>query len=521
MMLLTCMDIAISICGIAIPITFRERGATVDALHVMGADELDGKLPMEIGELGLRGTNHKDVMDGDRVHTTNCKAMPKETKNSQTSGSCFRKTWQVDDDQTSVQIIFKLLSRKSKKKLEELLHQWSEWHAQQCSPSEAIYYFLSTSTLRKSLQFMGIDLLNLFYNCQGFDEELESGVETYFPALNVSLDKSYIISFYMDDQVKKQKTEDSLFNKDSVPIYDRDFAFALTSGDGMANNESVLDILNASRCFNCEAYDHSLKECPKPFNKVVVNNARKLHQLKSKRPAGPYVLTRYYQDTPGGKFDGLSPGCLDSETRKLLGLGVREFDPPPWLNRMREMGYPPGYLEKVASTIDINRDQEHHIIVEDLEEDQPSGIVIYDNGDSKEENEECLNVNPTEPKRKMSVDFPGINAPIPVKADRSRWATPNLQPTGFNSCSNNIPLNYSYNPCQLPDYRQESSPFMSEYACNNRSYAPGFPLLSKHVGLAFVNEFDCNFGPVAYARDGCNTKSSVRGRLGKALFWTD
>ncbi|XP_024990939.1 uncharacterized protein LOC112525172 [Cynara cardunculus var. scolymus] len=423
----------------------------------MGADELDGKLPMEIGELGLRGTNHKDVMDGDRVHTTNCKAMPKETKNSQTSGSCFRKTWQVDDDQTSVQIIFKLLSRKSKKKLEELLHQWSEWHAQQCSPSE------------------------------GFDEELESGVETYFPALNVSLDKSYIISFYMDDQVKKQKTEDSLFNKDSVPIYDRDFAFALTSGDGMANNESVLDILNASRCFNCEAYDHSLKECPKPFNKVVVNNARKLHQLKSKRPAGPYVLTRYYQDTPGGKFDGLSPGCLDSETRKLLGLG--EFDPPPWLNRMREMGYPPGYL--------------------DLEEDQPSGIVIYDNGDSKEENEECLNVNPTEPKRKMSVDFPGINAPIPVKADRSRWATPNLQPTGFNSCSNNIPLNYSYNPCQLPDYRQESSPFMSEYACNNRSYAPGFPLLSKYANEYWdhINQPTPHYSSYAYQ----NSWSSFHG----------
>lgn len=81
--------------------------------------------------------------------------------------------------------------------------------------------------------------------------------------------------------------------------------------------------MNASRCFNCDAYDHSLKECPKPFNKVVVNNARKLHQLKSKRPAGPRVLTRYYQNTPGGKFDGLKPGCIDPETRKLLGLGVR------------------------------------------------------------------------------------------------------------------------------------------------------------------------------------------------------
>ena len=23
---------------------------------------------------------------------------------------------------------------------------------------------------------------------------------------------------------------------------------------------------------------------------------------------------------------------------------IQELDPPPWLNRMRELGYPPGYL---------------------------------------------------------------------------------------------------------------------------------------------------------------------------------
>jgi zinc finger CCHC domain-containing protein 8 len=25
---------------------------------------------------------------------------------------------------------------------------------------------------------------------------------------------------------------------------------------------------------------------------------------------------------------------------------MQELDPPPWLNRMRELGYPPGYLGK-------------------------------------------------------------------------------------------------------------------------------------------------------------------------------
>nr|GEU63638.1 hypothetical protein [Tanacetum cinerariifolium] len=190
---------------------------------------------------------------------------------------------EIDDEQASVQISFKPLPRRSKKKLEELLHQWSERQAQECSLSE------------------------------GSDEDFECGEETYFPALNVGSDKSCTISVYMDNPVKKkQRTDDSQFNKDFVPTYDRVFEFALVSGDGLDDNESVLDILNASRCFNCDAYDHALK---------------------------------YYQNTPGGKFDGLKPGSLDPETQKLLGIG--EFDPPPWLNKMRELGYPPGYLGSV------------------------------------------------------------------------------------------------------------------------------------------------------------------------------
>lgn len=86
-----------------------------------------------------------------------------------------------------------------------------------------------------------------------------------------------------------------------------------------------LEIFNASRCFNCGSYNHSLKECPKPRDNVAVNNARK--ELKSKRnqSAGSRNPTRYYQSSPGGKYDGLRPGVLDVETRKLLGLGVRNY----------------------------------------------------------------------------------------------------------------------------------------------------------------------------------------------------
>lgn len=396
----------------------------------------------------------------------------------------------IDDEQTYVQVSYKCLTRKSKKKLEELLHQWSEWHAQECSLSK------------------------------GSDEDFECGEETYFPALNVGADKSCTISVYMDNPVrKKQRTDDAQFNKDSVPTYDRDFEFALVSGDGLDDNESVLDILNASRCFNCDAYDHALKDCPKPFNKVNVNNARKMFQQKNKRPAGPRVLTRYYQNTPGGKFDGLKPGSLDPETRKLLGIG--EFDPPPWLNKMRELGYPPGYL--------------------DLEEqDQPSGIIIHGKGDTKEENEQCVDTISTNSKRKMSVDFPGINAPIPlkanqniwatpclnapipVKANQNSWATPSLKPTDFNSCSSNKPINHVIEtsselgfrshlqyPIWRLDCRRESNPFILDHARNYQNNAPRIPLMSNYANqhLNRINQPSPHYSSYAYQ----NSWSSYHG----------
>lgn len=66
-----------------------------------------------------------------------------------------------------------------------------------------------------------------------------------------------------------------------------------------------------------------MKDCPKPRDNVAVNNARKQHKVRRNQNAAARNPTRYYQNTPGGKYDGLKPGTLEAETRKLLGLGVR------------------------------------------------------------------------------------------------------------------------------------------------------------------------------------------------------
>lgn len=283
----------------------------------------------------------------------------------------------IVENQSSVHVKYDSLPRDSKRKLEELLQQWSAWHARYCSSSP--------------------DLFGVF----------ESGEETYFPALHIGVDKKSEVSFWMDNQSRNSEGDSFMqVDEDSVPLYDRGYALGLTSEDRTGNQEGFKEPEDAFRCFNCSSYNHSLKDCPKPRNNAAVNNARK--QLKSRRNQTPGSRnpSRYYEKSSAGKYDGLRPGGLDAETRQLLGLG--DLDPPPWLSRMRELGYPPGYLgleeEEESSGITIFGDEE-------------TGAAVADHEDG-----EILEVvDPSVPRKKKTVKFPGINAPIPENADPWRW----------------------------------------------------------------------------------------------------
>ncbi|XP_051117637.1 uncharacterized protein LOC127242217 [Andrographis paniculata] len=300
----------------------------------------------------------------------------------------------VDEQQPSVHIIFNSLPRKSKQKLEELLKQWSHWHSQSFLPSD------DSSVIT------------------------ESGEETYFPALHVGVDNPSSVTYWVDNQTRTRPNKEfTPLDDTSVPLYDRGYSLALTSAGGSGGTDGGGEELDSSRCFNCGSYNHALKSCPKPRNNAAVNNARKLHKSRRTQQANSHNTTRYYQSPKVGKYDGLIPGVLHAETREALGIG--KLDPPPWLNRMRELGYPPGYL-----------------VVEVNEEDQPSGLTIFGEEDTKEEGEEgeILDVGLPKPS-KMSVKFPGINAPIPENADERLWASP----SPFNSHQHRDDPKWRYN----------------------------------------------------------------------------
>ena len=57
-------------------------------------------------------------------------------------------------------------------------------------------------------------------------------------------------------------------------------------------------------------------------------------------------------------------------------------------------------------------------------EDQPSGITIFTDSEiADQEDGEIMEANASKPKRKKTVKFPGINAPIPDNADERLWGT--------------------------------------------------------------------------------------------------
>ncbi|XP_061359757.1 uncharacterized protein LOC133303798 [Gastrolobium bilobum] len=401
-----------------------------------------------VGDSGSEAENKRsDSLDNENK---SCQAEPEDlqvgieltetvtmhAENGRSVSGAKRARITVDEHQPSVHFVYSSLTRASRKKLEELLQQWSEWHAKHITSSNDP------------------------------SEVLESGEETFFPALHVGLEKTSSVSFWMENQTRNDKNKDFIpLDGDSVPLYDRGYALGLTSADGSSNVDGGLEIIDAAaRCFNCGSYNHSLRECPKPRNNVAVNNARKQHKSRRNQNASSRNPTRYYQNSPAGKYDGLRPGALDDVTRQLLGMG--ELDPPPWLNRMREIGYPPGYLD-----------------VDD--EDQPSGITIYtDREISEQEDGEIMEADFSKPKRKMTVEFPGINAPIPGNADQRLWAAV----TGPSS--SDVPRNWSQHRWNqspeygsrgyyreqrlLGDFREDGPPGDPGYNSSKYSFHPRF-----------------------------------------------
>ncbi|XP_030632281.1 zinc finger CCHC domain-containing protein 8 [Chanos chanos] len=139
-------------------------------------------------------------------------------------------------------------------------------------------------------------------------------------------------------------------------------------------------------CFNCGAEDHQLRDCPKPKDMARISEKRKEFSQGNNQSN-----QRYHEEEVEERFAKFKPGRVSEEL--LDALGVSENTLPPFIYRMRELGYPPGWLKEA--------------------EMENSGLTLYDGKTSSDGEENSSHGQKVSYDVSKLVDFPGFNVTAP------------------------------------------------------------------------------------------------------------
>lgn len=92
-------------------------------------------------------------------------------------------------------------------------------------------------------------------------------------------------------------------------------------------------------CFNCLALSHRVTECPIKIDDERIRLHRQLFNTQSQQAIDQAQLfsTRYTSSSEGAR-----PGKVSAHLREALG--IRDNQIPVFIYRMREVGYPIGWL---------------------------------------------------------------------------------------------------------------------------------------------------------------------------------
>ncbi|XP_061528407.1 zinc finger CCHC domain-containing protein 8 isoform X1 [Phycodurus eques] len=169
-----------------------------------------------------------------------------------------------------------------------------------------------------------------------------------------------------------------------VPTYQQIF-YQVIGTDGQ--DIDVKDKRPKSMCFNCGSSGHQMRDCPKPKDMAAINERRK----EFNQNLAGLSNQRYHADEVEERFSKYKPGILSEDLLSALGLDSNTL--PPLIYRMRQLGYPPGWLKEA--------------------EMENSGLMLYDGNVSNDSNMTSTQ-NVSYDVSKL-VDFPGFNVPAPHK----------------------------------------------------------------------------------------------------------
>uniref|UniRef100_A0A8I6GJE8 Zinc finger CCHC domain-containing protein 8 n=1 Tax=Rattus norvegicus TaxID=10116 RepID=A0A8I6GJE8_RAT len=146
-------------------------------------------------------------------------------------------------------------------------------------------------------------------------------------------------------------------------------------------------------CFNCGSEEHQMKECPMPRNAARISEKRKEYMDACGEANSQSFQQRYHAEEVEERFGRFKPGVISEELQDALGVTDKSL--PPFIYRMRQLGYPPGWLKEA--------------------ELETSGLALYDGNDDADgetETGEIQNKNVTYDLSKL-VNYPGFNISTP------------------------------------------------------------------------------------------------------------
>ncbi|XP_010181206.1 PREDICTED: zinc finger CCHC domain-containing protein 8 [Mesitornis unicolor] len=145
-------------------------------------------------------------------------------------------------------------------------------------------------------------------------------------------------------------------------------------------------------CFNCGSEDHQMKDCPKPRNAARISEKRKEFMEACGEASNQNFQQRYHAEEVEERFGKFKPGVISGELQDALGVTDKSI--PPFIYRMRQLGYPPGWLKEA--------EMEH------------SGLALYDGkDDSGTEDEGSHQAKHTTYDVSKLINYPGFNISTP------------------------------------------------------------------------------------------------------------
>ncbi|XP_066465926.1 zinc finger CCHC domain-containing protein 8 isoform X1 [Tiliqua scincoides] len=138
-----------------------------------------------------------------------------------------------------------------------------------------------------------------------------------------------------------------------------------------------------------------MKDCPQPRNSARINEKRKQFLDACGEAGNQNFQQRYHADEVEERFGRFKPGIISEELQDALGVNDKTL--PPFIYRMRQLGYPPGWLKEA--------------------EMEKSGLTLYDGkaspgGEMEEEEYHQQTQRVTYDVSKL-INYPGFNMSPP------------------------------------------------------------------------------------------------------------